>query len=49
MQWAFYRIPVTGGAASDELNRFLRSVRVLTVHREEIWGHNTVIFRRSEE
>ena len=34
MQWSFYRIPVTGGAASEELNRFLRSVRVLTVHRE---------------
>ncbi|MEI6206877.1 MAG: HRDC domain-containing protein [Desulfuromonadales bacterium] len=34
MQWAFYRIPVIGGAESDELNRFLRSVRVLTVHRE---------------
>ena len=34
MQWAFYRIPVTGGVASEELNRFLRSVRVLTVHRE---------------
>jgi len=34
MQWSFFRIPVTGGAASEELNRFLRSVRVLTVHRE---------------
>jgi len=34
MQWAFYRIPVTGGDASAELNRFLRSVRVLNVHRE---------------
>jgi hypothetical protein len=34
MQWAFYRIPVTGGDESADLNRFLRSVRVLTVHRE---------------
>lgn len=34
MQWAFYRIPVTGGDASVDLNRFLRSVRVLNVHRE---------------
>ena len=34
MQWAFYKIPVTGGEASVELNRFLRSVRVLNCHRE---------------
>jgi len=34
MQWAFYRIPVTGGVPSEELNRFLRPVRVLTVHRK---------------
>ena len=34
MQWAFFRIPVTGDALAEELNRFLRSVRVLVVHRE---------------
>lgn len=34
MQWAFFRIPSTGGEAADELNRFLRSVRVLNCHRE---------------
>ena len=33
-QYVFVDIPVTGGVASDELNHFLRSVRVLTVHRE---------------
>ena len=34
MQWAFFRIPVTGGDEAIELNRFLRSVRVLNIHRE---------------
>jgi hypothetical protein len=34
MQWAFFRIPVTGGEEGDGLNRFLRSVRVLNLHRE---------------
>lgn len=34
MQWAFFRIPPTGGPAADELNRFMRSVRVLNCHRE---------------
>lgn len=34
MQWAFFRIPVTGGEEGDSLNRFLRSVRVLNLHRE---------------
>jgi superfamily II DNA helicase RecQ len=34
MQWSFFRIPVTGGEEAEGLNRFLRSVRVLNVHRE---------------
>lgn len=34
MQWAFFRVPVAGGAPAEELNRFLRSVRVLVAHRE---------------
>ena len=34
MQWSFYRIPVAGGDAAGEFNHFLRTVRVLTVHRE---------------
>ena len=34
MQWAFYRIPVTGSDQAIELNRFLRTVRVLNCHRE---------------
>lgn len=34
MQWAFYRIPVTGSVEATELNRFLRTVRVLNCHRE---------------
>ena len=34
MQWSFFRIPVTGGAEGEELNRFLRTVRVLNLHRE---------------
>ena len=34
MQWSFLRIPVIGGDEAEELNRFLRSVRVLNVHRE---------------
>lgn len=34
MQWAFFRITVTGGDEGDNLNRFLRSVRVLNLHRE---------------
>ena len=34
MQWAFFRIPVTGGDEATEMNRFLRSVRVLNIHRE---------------
>lgn len=34
MQWAFFRIPVTGDSPAEELNHFLRSVRVLVVHRE---------------
>lgn len=35
MQMAFYSIPARGDAAlQEDLNRFLRSHRVLTVHRE---------------
>ena len=34
MQWSFHRVPVLGDAAAEEFNRFLKSVRVLTVHRE---------------
>jgi superfamily II DNA helicase RecQ len=34
MQWAFYRIPVTGSDQATELNRFLRTVKVLNCHRE---------------
>ena len=34
MQWAFYRIPVTGSDEAIELNRFLRTVRVLNCHSE---------------
>ena len=34
MQWSFFRISVVGGEAADDFNRFLRSVRVLTVNRE---------------
>jgi len=35
MQFRFLAIPATGGVASEEeLNRFLRSHRVLVVHRE---------------
>jgi superfamily II DNA helicase RecQ len=34
VQWSFFRIPVTGGAEGEELNRFLRTVRVLNLHRE---------------
>lgn len=34
MQWTFFRIPTIGGVEVEELNRFLRSVRVLNVHRE---------------
>jgi hypothetical protein len=34
MQWSFHRIPVTGGSEAEAFNRFLRSVPVLTVHRE---------------
>ena len=35
MQLSFYAIPARGDAGmQEELNRFLRSHRVLTVHRE---------------
>ena len=34
MQLAFFRIPVNGGAEAEELNCFLRTVRLLNVHRE---------------
>lgn len=34
MQWSFFRITVTGGEEALELNKFLRTVLVLNVHRE---------------
>jgi superfamily II DNA helicase RecQ len=41
MQWAFYRIPVNGESEAEELNRFLRTVRVLNCHREFVGQGNT--------
>lgn len=34
MQLRFFQIPVDGGAAEEELNKFLRSHRVLRIDRE---------------
>ena len=34
MQLAFFRIPVTGGVEAEVVNRFIRSVRLLNVHKE---------------